>query len=87
MESINQFIHYIILRLGYLIALVIIKLATLVFDQTHYRSNRKYWIKRYWKEKDRIKGQFELMNKSSILCLQVSKLLWIILSKISENWN
>ena len=33
MESRNQFIHYIILRLGYPIASIIIKLVTHAFDQ------------------------------------------------------
>ena len=75
MENINQFIHYIILRLGYPIALTIIKLATYAFDQTHHRSNRQHWIERYWKVKDRIKIQFELMIEFSIPCFQVIKLL------------
>ena len=73
MENINQFIHYIILRLGYPIALTIIKLATYAFDQTHHRSNRKHWINRYWRVEYGIKSQFELMNESSILCLQAPK--------------
>ena len=84
MENINQFIHYIILRLGYLIALAIIKLATHAFDQTHHKSIRNHWIKRYWRVKDRIKIQFELMNKSSKLYLQVPRLLRTIFSKALE---